>query len=135
MIASHKLGKKLPSSSKIVISHADRSDVFCNQQEDPRQHTKQPVYKQQLNTECPEIVHTRGFDEMYPDSFIGLGKFQGRTYHIKVDPHVPQKKTPCRPVPIHQKPPFKKTTSRNATCRHSTSSEQCHIMDQQLCDC
>ena len=39
----------------------------------------------------------------FPDVFEGIGKFPGEPYKIQLDPKVPLKQTPCRPVPIHLK--------------------------------
>ena len=43
----------------------------------------------------------------FPDVFEGIGKFPGEPYEIQLDPKVPPKQTPCRPVPIHLKEAFK----------------------------
>ena len=43
----------------------------------------------------------------FPDVFEGIGKFPGEPYKIQLDPKVPPKQTPCRPVPIHLKEAFK----------------------------
>ena len=43
----------------------------------------------------------------FPDVFEGIGKFPGKPYEIQLDPKVPPKQTPCRPVPIHLKEAFK----------------------------
>ena len=43
----------------------------------------------------------------FPDIFEGIGKFLGKPYEIQLDPKVPPKQTPCRPVPIHLKEAFK----------------------------
>ena len=40
--------------------------------------------------------------------FEGIGRFPGPPYHINVDPMVPPKQTPCRPLPIHLKSAFQK---------------------------
>ena len=45
--------------------------------------------------------------EKYGDIFEGLGKFLSRSYHINIDPTVPLKRVPCKPVPIHQQEEFK----------------------------
>ena len=44
----------------------------------------------------------------YPDVFEGIGRFPGPPYHINVDPTVPPKQTPCRPVPINLESMFQK---------------------------
>ena len=43
----------------------------------------------------------------FPDIFEGIGKFPGKPYEIQLDPKVPPKQTPCRPIPIHLKDAFK----------------------------
>ena len=43
----------------------------------------------------------------YADVFEGVGRFPGQPYHIQVDPKVPPKQTPVRPVPVHLKEAFK----------------------------
>ena len=37
------------------------------------------------------------------DIFQGIGKFPGKPYQIQLDPKVPPKQTPYRPIPIHLK--------------------------------
>ena len=44
--------------------------------------------------------------QQYPNVFEGIGRFPGPPYHINVDPTVPPKQTPCRPVPINLKSAF-----------------------------
>ena len=48
----------------------------------------------------------------FPDVFEGIGKFPGRSYEIQLDPKVPPKQTPCRPIPIHLKDAFKQEIDR-----------------------
>ena len=43
----------------------------------------------------------------FPDMFKGIGKFPGEPYKIQLDPKVPPKQTPCRPVLIYLKEAFK----------------------------
>ena len=43
----------------------------------------------------------------FPDECEGIGKFPGKPYKIQLDPKVPPKQTPCRPIPIHLKDTFK----------------------------
>ena len=45
--------------------------------------------------------------EHYANVFKGVGCFPGPPYHIQVDPKVPPKQTPVRPVPIHLKEAIK----------------------------
>ena len=48
----------------------------------------------------------------YPDVFQGIGKFPGPDYHIQVDPSIPPKQTPCRPIPIHLKAQFQQEINK-----------------------
>ena len=48
----------------------------------------------------------------FPDVFEGIGKFPGKPYKIQLDPKVPPKQTPCRPIPIHLKHNFKQEIDR-----------------------
>ena len=57
--------------------------------------------KDQLVTQKEHIM------ARFPDVFEGVGKFPGEPYKILLDPKVPPKQTPCRPVPIHLKQAFK----------------------------
>ena len=41
------------------------------------------------------------------DMFDVIGKCPGKPYKIQLNPKVPPKQTPCRPVPIHLKEAFK----------------------------
>ena len=68
-----------------------------------RQHHKsQPdaLKPPKLITTYEQITH------QYPNVFEGIGRFPGPPYHINVDPTVPPKQTPCRPVPINLKSTF-----------------------------
>ena len=48
----------------------------------------------------------------FPDVFEGIGKFPGKPYEIQLDPNMPPKQTPCRPVLIHLKDAFKQEINR-----------------------
>ena len=55
----------------------------------------------------PKLITTyEQIKQQYPDVFEGIGRFPGPPYHINVDPTVPPKQTPCRPVPINLKSAF-----------------------------
>ena len=55
----------------------------------------------QLITRKEQII------ERFPDVFEWIGNFLGKPYKIQLDPKVPPKQTPCRPVPIHLREAFK----------------------------
>ena len=44
----------------------------------------------------------------YKDIFEGIGTFPRKPYHINMDPSIPPKCLPCRPVPVHQQDESKK---------------------------
>ena len=46
------------------------------------------------------------------DVFEGIGKLPDKPYEIHLDPKVPPKQTPCRPVPIYLKDAFKQEIDR-----------------------
>ena len=89
-----------------------------------------PVVKEKgpkLITSKEMIMHE------YPDVFQGIGKFPGPDYHIQIDPSVPPKQTPCRPIPIHLKAQFQQEIKQDARGRGTQASTRSHPMDQQLC--
>ena len=45
-------------------------------------------------------------------SFKGLASSQGQTTIYKIDPSVPPKQTPCRPIPIHLKVQFQQEINK-----------------------
>ena len=48
----------------------------------------------------------------FPNVFEEIGKFPGKPYEIQLDPKVPPKQTPYRPVPIHLNDAFKQEINR-----------------------
>ena len=73
---------------KVIISH-------------PQLHPNAIQPNDQLVTQKEHIM------ARFPDVFEGVGKFPGEPYKIQLDPNVPPKQTPCRPVLIHLKQAFK----------------------------
>ena len=73
----------------------------------------------------------------YPDVFEGIGKFPGKPYEIQLDPKVPPKQTPCRPIPIHLKDAFKHEIDKilKAGVLKLYKGTGSNTMDQQLCAC
>ena len=59
------------------------------------------VLTKQLVTSKDHII------KYFPEILEGLGKFPGKPYHINVDPCLPPKCLPARPVPVHQQATFK----------------------------
>ena len=44
--------------------------------------------------------------KLYPSVFTGIGKFPGEPYQIQLDPNVPPRQMPYRPVPMHLEEQF-----------------------------
>ena len=59
------------------------------------------VLTKQLVTSKDDII------KYFPEILEGLGRFPGKPYLINVDPNVPPKCLPARPVPVHQQAAFK----------------------------
>ena len=132
MLASDKLGKKLPCSANIVISQAYILDVFAISNTFQGSSAEQPVNKQQPSTENQEIVYTKE-DLMRLYCFTGLGTFQGESCIIEVDSSVQRKHLvgQCQLSASN----IQTATSINARCKHSQASGPCNKRHQQLCDC
>ena len=63
--------------------------------------------------EAPKIITRK--DQVlheYPDVFDGIGKFQGPSYHIQIDPSVILKQTPCCPILVYLKETFKQEINK-----------------------
>ena len=99
--------------------------------------TKQATNQQQdtqitITTQTTPKLITSQYQIMheYLDVFDGIGKFPGPPYHIKVDPSVTPKHTPCRPIPIHLKEAFQKENKQDATGWDTCPSNRSYTMDQ-----
>ena len=57
------------------------------------------------------VMKKSDIKEHYADVFQGVGCFPGPPYHIQLDPKVPPKQTPVRPIPAHLKEAFKQNYS------------------------
>ena len=69
VLASDKLGKRLPNSSKLAFSQVDRSDVFTVNKRTQRGSAGQPINRPQPHIENTEIVHTKEhMMNLFPDS-------------------------------------------------------------------
>ena len=63
--------------------------------------SNQPITVPKVITKKEQIL------EVYSEVFDGIECFPGPPYHINVNPSITPKQTPCRPVPVHLKEPFK----------------------------
>ena len=69
--------------------------------------TKQDNSPVDMQIEVKMVRRKADIKEYYADVFEGVGCFPGPPYHIQVDPKIPPKQTPVRPVPVHLKEAFK----------------------------
>ena len=69
----------------------------------------------------------------FPDVFEEIRKFPGKPYEIQLDPNVPPKQTPCRPIPIHLKDAFKGEINKMLKAGGPETGARSNSMDQQLC--
>ena len=69
--------------------------------------TKQDNSPVNMQIEVKIVRRKADIREHYGDVFEGVGHFPGLPYHIQVDPIVPPKQTPVRPVPVQLKEAFK----------------------------
>ena len=84
--------------SKLIASQAGINQISNKTHE---QDSPQELPTPQTIT-CKEDIQ-----KYFPDVINGLGTFPGKPYHINIDPNIPPKRLPARPVPIHQQAEFK----------------------------
>ena len=93
----------MPPRTKLITSAADHPDITKK-----TAHQAKAAVKQKVPTETMTIVKNKtDIKEHYADVVEGVGRFPGEPYHIQVDPKVPPKQTPVRPVAVHLKEAFK----------------------------
>ena len=112
----------LPPKARLLTSTCDqpsktrmhKPNIHCTKEKP----TKMVTPKMEKNS-TPQSQQTKILDDTqlitkkehiitrFPDVFEGIGKFPGEPYKIQLDPKVPPKENPCRPVPIHLKEAFK----------------------------
>ena len=96
-----------PKKTKEVL-HIQKKQV-ATQKEMLEKSTQLPVVKEK----GPKLITSKEMImQEYPDVFQGIGKFLGPDYHIQIDPSVPPKQTPCRPIPIHLKAQFQQEITK-----------------------
>ena len=102
----YKLNRSLKETKAVL--HVQNQEVST-------QMTKQEVAAQTpaARKEVPKCITSK---EMilheYPDVFEGIGTFPGLSYHIQIDPIIPPKQTPCRPIPVHLKEVFQQEINK-----------------------
>ena len=103
----------LPPRAKLITSAADHPDI-----------TKKTVHQSKATVKSKKsmpvkIVRKKSdIKEHYADVFEGVGRFPGPPYHIQVDPKIPPKQTPVRPVPVHLKEAFKQELDKMLQAGH-----------------
>ena len=101
-----------PSKTQLFkpVIHCTKETVTPNKNTVPQNddNTSNTPSKHNMTQEDNKLV-TRQEHIMaqFPDVFEGVGKFLGKPYKICLDPKIPPKQTPCRPVPVHLKHAFK----------------------------
>ena len=80
--------------------------------------TKQDNSPVNMQIEVKIVRRKADIKEYYADVFEGVGHFLGPPYHIQMDPKVPPKQTPVRPVPVHLKEAFKQERDKMLQAGH-----------------
>ena len=80
--------------------------------------TKQDNSPVNMQIEVKIVRRKADIKEYYADVFEGVGHFLGPPYHIQMDPKVPPKQTPVRPVPVHLKEAFKQELDKMLQAGH-----------------
>ena len=103
----------LPPRAKLITSAADHLDIT-------KKTAHQAKAKVKPNEPQPINIVTKKVDikEHYADVFESVGRFPGPSYHIQLDPKVPPKQTPVRPVPVHLKEAFKQELDKMLQAGH-----------------
>ena len=74
---------------------------------------EKPMQAPAVTQKGPKFVTSKEMImQEYPDVFQGIGKFLGPDYHIQLDPSMPPKQKPCRPIPIHLKAQFQQEINK-----------------------
>ena len=110
----------LPPRASLITSSADhpkktKSTLCVQKQEVSTQRSTHEVATQtpQQKYAVPKLVTSKEqILHEYPDVFEGIGSFPGPPYHIKIDPSVTPKQTPCHPIPVHLKEAFKQNVDK-----------------------
>ena len=78
------------------------------------------------------IRNRQDIKKLYPSVFTGIGKFPGEPYQIQLDPSVPPRQMPYRPVPVHLEEQFNGKIKENGRNRRhqESSTRRIHPLDQ-----
>ena len=97
--------KATTEESKLM--HKNRVKMHKNGVNMDNSATKQDNSQVNMQIEVKMVRRKADIKEYYADVFEGVGRFRGPPYHIQLDPKVPPKQMPVRPVPVHLKEAFK----------------------------
>ena len=100
----------LPRASLITSSadHPKKTNAVLNVQEQ-KMVTQTPTARK----EVPKLITSKKMImHEYPDVVEGNDTFLGPSYHIQIDPSVPPKQTPYRPIPVHLNEVFQQEISK-----------------------
>ena len=96
----------LPPRASLITSSADHpKKTKCQLNEHVSK--KEPLVSNCQGTVTKLITSKEQILQDNPDVLDGIGCFPGLPYHIHVDQSITPKQTPCQPVPLHLKEPFK----------------------------
>ena len=106
--------------ASLIISSADHpkktKEVFHTQKKPVAVQSKQQDVTTQMpavKEKGPRLITSKVIImHEYPDVFQGIGKFLGPDYHFHLDPSIPPKQTPCRPISIHLKDQFQQEINK-----------------------
>ena len=101
----HKNHVKMHKNS--VNMHKNSVKMHKNSAKMDNSTTKQDNSPVNMQIAVKMVRRKADIKEYYADEFEGVGHFPGPPYHIQLDPKVPPKQTPVRPVPVHLKEAFK----------------------------
>ena len=110
----------LPPRASLITSSADHpkktKDVLHIQKKQvatQKKMSERPTQLPAVKEKGPELITSKEMImQEYPDVFQGIGKLPGPDYHIQIDPSVPPKQTPCRPILIHLKVQFQQEINK-----------------------
>ena len=107
----------LPPKASLIMSSAyhprkTKAQLQIQKHEITEQTTNQQHIPNTTITESKLVTSQDQFMCEFPNVFEGIGKFPGSPYHIHIDPNVPPKQIPCRPIPIHLKEVFQQEISK-----------------------
>ena len=103
----------LPPRAKLITSAADHPDITKK-----TAHQSKATVKSKKPLPVKIVTKKSDMKEHYADVFEGVGCFAGPPYHIQVDPKIPPRQTPVRPVPVHLKEPFKQELDKMLQAGH-----------------